>query len=93
MTTEGVVRLNGYGIGDGGVDDGGGVGHDTAALDVAEAVDESAYRPLNDRRRRKSQETERRPHDLAPTWVARRPALHAYRNTQCHRIDSIYKFN
>lgn len=30
---------DGDGVGDGGIDDGGGMSHDTAALHVAEAVD------------------------------------------------------
>lgn len=79
-----VENLNGDGPCDGGIDDGGGMSHDAAALDVAEAVDDRPDGPLHQRRRGERQETEGGAHHLAPTRVARRPALHAHRNSNRH---------
>lgn len=75
---------DGDGVGDGGVNDGGGMSHDAAALHVAEAVDQRPHRPLHQRRRRESQEPQRRPYYLAPARVAAGAALHA--NRDAHHI-------
>lgn len=74
-------RSDGNCVDDGGINHGRGVRHDPAALAVAEAVDKGPDGPLDDGRGRKGQEAHGRPHHLAPARVARRPALHAYRDS------------
>lgn len=77
-------------IRDGRVNDGGRMRHDAAALRVPEAVHQSSDRPLHHRRRRESQESQRRPHHLAPARVAVGSTFNADRNADSngHRWDN-----
>ena len=54
--------------------------HDTAALVVAEAVNQSSHWPLYNRRHRERQEPQGRPHHLAPARIAVGSTFDADRN-------------
>ncbi|GFY86736.1 hypothetical protein Acr_05g0003750 [Actinidia rufa] len=90
-TEEHVVaqHSNRNGIGDGRINDGSGVAHDSAALGPAEAVNEGPHRPFHDGGDHERQEPERGPHHLAPARVAGRATLDTYRHLfyQCSELE------